>query len=515
MGECVMSTSIKNDTTGRAGRGVSDLYRAVWRWHFYAGLLVLPFLTLLAVTGGLYLFRDEIDRFVHSDLMQVNTPVVQQLNGQAQASVPLSEQVSAAVASLPGKAVRVVPAPEAELTTEVDIVPDDGSGKQAVYVNPYTGDVQGQMAYRDSIMWTVRNLHSLAITGPIGNVAIEIAGGWSILLVLSGLYLWWPRGQKGGVVTLRTTPARRLWWRDLHAVSGIIAGGFIVFLAVTGMPWSMVWGAKVNELANGHNYGYPDGVRVNTPMSDTRLAEQEMTTWTLEQAIIPLSSLPANAAKSQVDEGEHAGHGGASTSQAANGVGGDGETPPLSEAAIAKADIGLDAAASVFAREGLAPGYAINLPGTPQGVYTGSVYPNELERQQVVHLDRYSGDVLLDMHYADYGVVGRALEWGINVHMGQQYGLINQLILVVACLAMVMMSVGASVMWWKRRPAGGLGIPPLPKERRRVAGVWGLMMIVGVIYPLVGISLIVMGALDWAWIRLSNNNHKTAMEANA
>ena len=49
----------------------SDLYRAVWRWHFYAGLLVLPFLITLAVTGALYLFRDEIDALVHADLKRV------------------------------------------------------------------------------------------------------------------------------------------------------------------------------------------------------------------------------------------------------------------------------------------------------------------------------------------------------------------------------------------------------------------------------------------------------------
>jgi hypothetical protein len=37
------------------------LYRAVWRWHFYAGLLVIPFLMALAITGCIYLFDDEIN----------------------------------------------------------------------------------------------------------------------------------------------------------------------------------------------------------------------------------------------------------------------------------------------------------------------------------------------------------------------------------------------------------------------------------------------------------------------
>jgi uncharacterized iron-regulated membrane protein len=36
--------------------------------------------------------------------------------------------------------------------------------------------------------------------------------------VLSGIFLWWPRGGKGGVVTIRATPKYRMFWRDLHAV---------------------------------------------------------------------------------------------------------------------------------------------------------------------------------------------------------------------------------------------------------------------------------------------------------
>lgn len=44
------------------GRLSSDaIYRAVWRWHFYAGLLCLPFLISLSATGALYLFKDEIN----------------------------------------------------------------------------------------------------------------------------------------------------------------------------------------------------------------------------------------------------------------------------------------------------------------------------------------------------------------------------------------------------------------------------------------------------------------------
>jgi len=51
-----MSAIDNPETTAPAG----EVYRAFWRWHFYAGLLVLPILMLMALTGGLYLFKDEL-----------------------------------------------------------------------------------------------------------------------------------------------------------------------------------------------------------------------------------------------------------------------------------------------------------------------------------------------------------------------------------------------------------------------------------------------------------------------
>src|SRR3546814_11937732 len=38
-------------------------YRTIWRWHFYAGLFVIPFVLLLAVTGEAYLFKPQVERW--------------------------------------------------------------------------------------------------------------------------------------------------------------------------------------------------------------------------------------------------------------------------------------------------------------------------------------------------------------------------------------------------------------------------------------------------------------------
>ncbi len=44
-----------------------SLYKAVWRWHFYAGLFCVPFLLLLSATGGIYLFDTQIESVLYRD----------------------------------------------------------------------------------------------------------------------------------------------------------------------------------------------------------------------------------------------------------------------------------------------------------------------------------------------------------------------------------------------------------------------------------------------------------------
>ena len=39
-------------------------YRAVWRWHFYAGLFCIPFVVVLSISGSVYLFKQEIESWI-------------------------------------------------------------------------------------------------------------------------------------------------------------------------------------------------------------------------------------------------------------------------------------------------------------------------------------------------------------------------------------------------------------------------------------------------------------------
>ncbi|WP_420403981.1 PepSY-associated TM helix domain-containing protein [Nisaea sp.] len=431
------------------GTPVSALYRAVWRWHFYAGLLVLPFMILIAVTGALYLFKDEINDALYGDLSHVR-PL-------ASAQLAPSELAGRALAAYPGKLKGYNPPSGPDRAALVKAVGEDGV-KTAIYVNPYTGAVLGSTwdagFAGSTLMWTIRKLHSLEYIGWFGNRVIECVAGWSVLLVITGTYLWWPRGRNVGAFRLRKTSGRALW-RDLHAVTGIYTAGFIVFLALTGLPWSGVWGKQFYDLSYAAGIGMPDGYWSKYPTSTVPTAEAlEKSPWILENQPMPLSS-------------------------AAKGV-----------------PVGLDTVVRTVEEAGIHPGYSIAVPGGPEGVFTASVYPDDVSRERVIHLDQYTGEVLADMGFADLGALGRAAEWSISVHMGQEFGVLNQIVLLLACIAIVLMSVSAAVMWWKRRPTGQIGVPPMPRDWRLPRTVLVIAILLGAFFPLVGLTLLLAAAIE-------------------
>jgi uncharacterized iron-regulated membrane protein len=80
--------------------------------------------------------------------------------------------------------------------------------------------------------------------------------------------------------------------------------------------------------------------------------------------------------------------------------------------------------------------------------------------------------------------------------MGQEYGLPNQLLMVATCIVIVLMSVSALVMWWMRRPQGSLGAPRYPEDYRIPRTILLIALLVGIAFPLVGVSILVMLLID-------------------
>jgi len=94
------------------------------------------------------------------------------------------------------------------------------------------------------------------------------------------------------------------------------------------------------------------------------------------------------------------------------------------------------------------------------------------------------------MRFGQFGGGAKAIEWGIAVHQGQQFGWVNKLAMLAGCAAIWVLGLSALTMWWKRRPKGSLGAPSRPLDRRAYGPLAAVVVPLAVIYPLVGASLI-------------------------
>ena len=121
------------------------------------------------------------------------------------------------------------------------------------------------------------------------------------------------------------------------------------------------------------------------------------------------------------------------------------------------------------------------------GVFTITSSNGQVLDEATLHVDPYTGFILSDARFEDYGIIAKAMTAGISFHEGRLFGVINQIILIV---------ISSFIMWRKRKPATKSGAPSKVDNRKVTRVVWGLMIGMGILMPLVGISLIVVFIFD-------------------
>lgn len=440
-------------------RAASSFYNLAWRWHFYAGLFVIPFMILLSITGIIYLFKPQLDAWMYADLMQV--PVAEQrLSADQQLAIVREAYPQAAVSQY---------LPPAAQDRSAQFVINQGGQELNLFVDPHNGSLLGAQDALWNLQAVVRKLHGDLLIGTVGDRLIELAAGWGIVLVVSGMYLWWPRGSSGaGVLWPRLSARGRLWWRDLHAVTGFWGSALLLFMLLTGMTWTGYWGA---QFAGAWNH-FPAAMWDDVPKSgqltgSLNSSSQQTVAWAVE--VTPLPASDPHAAHHG-----HAGH----------------------QAAAASTSL-LQHVVDSAAERGVQPGYSISLPQGEQGVYTVALFADDPRNDATLHFDQYSGAVLADVRWQDYGPVAKTVETGVMLHEGKLFGLANQLLMAAVCLLIIFSSVSGLVLWWKRRPAGRFGVPPLRHDLPRWKTAIGVMIVLGAIFPLVGASLLLVFVLDW------------------
>src|SRR5690606_13050667 len=129
-----------------------------------AGIIVGPVLFVVAATGAIYTFKDELERVIYPNTMFV-TP-------QA-ATVPLDRQVAVVGEAYSGWRVDTVEI-DADTTRATSVrIRDRSSRSQRVYVNPHTGTIQGAIG-DTSFFRVVLAIHRSLFIGTTGRIVVEL-----------------------------------------------------------------------------------------------------------------------------------------------------------------------------------------------------------------------------------------------------------------------------------------------------------------------------------------------------
>ncbi len=188
----------------------------VVKLHMYGAFVAAVFVVVLGVTGSIMAFEDELDHLTNPRLFKV-TP--------AGTPKPLTELGADVLAANPGKHIGGY-----GMGVRPDLSYYVAVGGTAVFVNQYTGQILGE---RSGPTWLsqVHQLHLRLLAGPTGKTIVSWAGVLTLLLSMSGLYLWWPAKRIG----INWGAGGRRRWFDVHNSVGILAFVFLFIASLTGI----------------------------------------------------------------------------------------------------------------------------------------------------------------------------------------------------------------------------------------------------------------------------------------
>ncbi len=455
--------------------------------HFYAGVIAAPFLVLLALTGLVILYRGPVERLTQHDLRVVH---------DAGTPLPLTQQLAAVKAAYP----------DAEVTS-LDVAKDSTSSSSfgldnnsVVFVDPYTAKVLGSAGWDDGIVQLANRLHGNlnnervkvpfvsigALVGDggwikhyvVGDMVLEIAGGWILVLAVSGLYLWWPRRSREPRSTRkarwwpRLTKTGRARWRDLHAIPGVLYCGVLVLTVFSGFFWADHWGTNFTSVANKLTpNSWQDAPNSALPKLGDVDRQGSKIPWNTGSATVPNSSAGA---------------------------------------AALPAPLTLDAVAAIANDVGMKPGYTISFPtdgedeaGNPTyGSFTlSNSWPRATGEARSVFVDQFSGKTLGEMNVYGYGGVSYAADTLVSIHMGTQFGIFDRILMTVMCVGTLWSVISGAVMYVKRRRRGTLGLPRRPLDLRLGNRLIVIACVMGVVFPLWGLTLLIALVVDRFIIR--------------
>jgi uncharacterized iron-regulated membrane protein len=322
-----------------------NIYPLIWKWHFIGGIISAPIVAILAITGIIYLFKDSYEAPQKQELLRIEQKTENKMSFQQQWAFAQKEWEKKPTGV-------ILPTNENECT---EFISGKFSHKSILYIDPYAQKVKGQINISDTDMHTVRKVHGELLLGSVGTKIVELVASWMVVLIITGLYLFWPRGRGWkGFFTVRTNQSKRILFRDVHALSGFWFSFLLLLVLAGGLPWTDVWGEGFRMVQQKTGSGFP-------------------ATWDSRM----FNSNPK------------------------------GDPIPLDEIITKAKELCLKGKT------------VIDLPQSAKGVYSIYNETNELGEIKKIHLDQYSGKVLASHTWSDVGILMKARMWTMAFHQGE------------------------------------------------------------------------------------------------
>ncbi|WP_326537230.1 PepSY-associated TM helix domain-containing protein [Pseudorhodoferax sp.] len=208
--------------------------RALWlKLHRWTALSIGWLLVMSGFTGAVLVAALPLDQWWRADLFQARTP--------GPPSTPLQPLVERARAEFgPATTLTVRPVRASGESLRI-LVRGDWSG--TLFIDPVTGQEQGRRGETEGFLNTVFKLHSALWLQEAGKAILAIAAVVYLLLLVTGLVLWWPkRWPPSWRIALDRGLPRALF--DLHRVGGAALGLLIAVSVASGayMAWRPLGG---------------------------------------------------------------------------------------------------------------------------------------------------------------------------------------------------------------------------------------------------------------------------------
>lgn len=394
-----------------------NIYPWIWKWHFIGGIISAPIAIILATTGLIYLFKDIYEAPKKQALTQIEQRAESKMSFQKQLELAKNEWKKSPTGL-------VLPKTENECT---EFISGKFSHKSSLYIDPYAQKVKGIINVNETDMHTVRKLHGELLLSSFGTKVVELVACWMVVLVITGLFLFWPRGSGWqAFFTVRTKQSKRILFRDIHALSGFWFSLLLLIVLAGGLPWSDVFGDAFKWVQQKTNTGFPVTWDSRTLKSD-----------------------------------------------------------PVGEA------ISLDKVISKASELKLEGKTIIDLPQSLTGVYSIYNETKVLTAMQKIHIDQYTGNVLVSHSWEDVGVLMKARLWLMAFHQGE-FGLWNWYLMIFVALGLLVLCISAIVSYFFRKKPENLGVPNVPANLSPSMMLVIVIAILGIVLPLFGLSVAIL-----------------------